>query len=836
MSLRKFSLREIKARPLRVLLTFLSIAIGVAAVVAVLLATATTRSAQQRMLKALSGKADVELLANGSQGFAYDQIKLVRERPEVSVAIPSLIRIATVFVDDEKTRTQVLGIDPRVDQEIREYQVAAGRQIEGYDEVLLDEGFSKSLGVSVDATLKMLGPAGIKDYRVVGLARPTGSSGMSIGGAVYMLLPAAQQLFKTPGKVDQVLVLLKPEQDKTAFQAALQSALSDSVTVRVPRTSSDMAREAMYATQNGMHMAVAFALLIAAFIIYNTFQMAVGERRKQLGILRAIGATRRQVSGVILKEAAWLSVLGVLAGCCLGYWGAGWINATTEGILQVDLPTVEWATYPFVVATLLGIGVAMLGAWMPAQRAGAVQPMEAMRAVEIRYNDDVVRRATPLGFVAIPAGLALLATAIAGWLPVGSDVVAIVLVLLGCVLLIPMLLDRCSGWMVWLLSGLLGVEARLARKQVMRHVGRSTLTIGVLFIAISTCVGMTGNILDNVENVRAWYSRAFIGDFFVRASTPDFATGASTDLPADIESQITSVPGVDKVEKLAFVSAQSQQDSILVVTREFSGDAQNYFDLQEGRETGLLDKLNAGQVVVGSVLAQRRQLHVGDRIPVETADGQQQLTIAAITNEYIAGGLTVYMARPVAIELLDARNTTALIVSADKSRLAQTETALRKITSDRNLILQSQSEMVAFIDGMVNGVIASMWMLLSIGCVIAALGLINTLTMNILEQTREIGMLRVVAMTRSQVRRMVVAQATLLGALGLIPGALAGVFVAYAISQSAMAVLGHDVVFHFRPGLILGCMLLGMALIFLASLLPAERAARIKLSAALHYE
>ncbi len=137
---------------------------------------------------------------------------------------------------------------------------------------------------------------------------------------------------------------------------------------------------------------------------------------------------------------------------------------------------------------------------------------------------------------------------------------------------------------------------------------------------------------------------------------------------------------------------------------------------------------------------------------------------------------------------------------------------------------------------MVNGVIASLWTLLTLGCSIAAMGLVNTLTMNILEQTREIGMLRVVAMTRQQTRRMILAQAIMMGVLGILPGAAIGVFVSYAISLSAQSILGHDIRFVFHPALVGGAIVVGILIVLVASLVPAERAARLKLSAALQYE
>jgi putative ABC transport system permease protein len=229
-------------------------------------------------------------------------------------------------------------------------------------------------------------------------------------------------------------------------------------------------------------------------------------------------------------------------------------------------------------------------------------------------------------------------------------------------------------------------------------------------------------------------------------------------------------------------------------------------------------------------------LGVGDKIPLETQTGTVQLTVAATVNDYMAGGLTIYLTREVASDLLSVTGVDAYVIQAEPAKMEQLEQQLQQYCRDNGLLLQSYADLVQSIDAMINGVVASLWMLLALGCVIAALGLVNTLTMNILEQTREIGMLRVVAMTRGQVRRMIFAQATLLGLIGLVPGAISGVFVAYAISLSAQSVLGHAITFHFRPGLVLGCLVVGLLTVLLSSLIPAERAARLQLSSALHYE
>ena len=834
MSLTKFSLREASSRPGRMVLTFLSIAIGVGAVVAVLLSTSTSRSAQREMLKAVSGKADLELVSDTPSGFSYDVLSKVRQASGVELAAPVLNRVAVLFVGDKRVRAQVFGIDPRIDQQVRDYEIVAGRLPTKYDEMLLDDSFAQSLQTGVDSTVKVL-HRGFQEFRVVGLVRPSGTA-IALGSSAYLVLPSAQSVFRAADNIDQIQIVVADGADVGTVKQGLQRVLPEGITLRVPRTSSDMTQETMFAPENGLRMAIAFAILIATFIIYNTFQMAVGERRKQLGVLRAIGATRGQVQWMILSEALWISIVGSLAGCVIGVWGANYLNQVTELLMHVELPGTHLTPLPFFIAVAVGIVVSLVGALAPARRASRVEPIEAMRAIEIHHNDQVIRRATPLGLIIIPTGFGLLWLAANDYLPIGGDIVAIVGILLGCVLLIPATLSSVSHGLAIALERFIGFESRLAQKQLTRHVGRTTLTVGVLFVAMSTSAGMAGNVLDNVRNVTDWYTRAILGDFFVRASMPDLATGAAADLPEGTGQALAKIEGIESLDPMRFVSARSGAGSVLVVVRDFVGNPEKMFDLAEGTGRAAVDGLRAGKAVVGSVLAQRLKIGIGGTIPLETADGTVQLDVAAVVNDYMAGGLTIYLTRDVAKKLLNVSGVDAYVIQAEPKKLKQVERELQAYCQANSLLLQSYAELVEDIDKMINGVIASLWMLLALGCLIATMGLVNTLTMNILEQTREIGMLRVVAMTRGQVRRMIFAQATLLGLIGLIPGAIAGTFVAYAISLSAQSVLGHAIAFHFRPGLVLGCLSVGIVVVMLSSLIPAERAARLQLSSALHYE
>jgi putative ABC transport system permease protein len=836
MALGRFSLREVSARPMRVLLTFISIAIGVGAVVAVLLSISTTRQAQRDMLRAISGKADLEVVSDIARGFPQSLLKQIRDTEGVEVAIPSIKRYAKLFFGEVSARTQVLGIDPRIDQMVRDYEITEGTHLKQYGDIVLDASFARSLGISVGDELRLLAGGGLKPYKVVGLATPRGSTSVSLGSAAYLILPDAEASFGSQGTLDEVQLLIKEDAIAADVETALRAVLPDGVTIQAPRTRSQMAEETMFATENGLYMAIAFAVLIAVFIIYNTFQMSVGERRRQLGILRAVGATRGQVGWMILRESLWISVLASIAGCVLGVYGAGFLTQATQDLMQVQLPNINLTLLPFIGAIAVGVGVSLLGALLPSRRASSVQPLEAIRALDSAHNAEVIAITRPLSVVAFVLGGILLFLAVSGLLPLGGDVTAVIILLLGGVLTIPTILVPLSSFIARGLRPWLGVEAELAQKQLTRHLGRSALTIGVLFVAVAASTGMAGNILDNVRNVKNWYSRAIIGDFFVRATNPDVATGAAADMPAGIEEQLKQVPGITSLDAIRYLNARSGENSVLLIVRDFIGKPTDFFDLVEGTDEQALSGLREGKVVVGTVLTQRLGLHQGDTIPLETQDGTKQLVIAATTNEYFGGGLAIYIQREVAEELLGVSGVDAYVVQADDGQLAAVEKELEAICRENHLILQSYADVVKFINGMVNSVIASLWMLLALGCIIAAMGLVNTLTMNILEQTREIGMLRVVAMTRGQVRRMIVAQAALLGLIGLIPGAMAGIFVAYVISLSAFSIIGHNIVFEMRPLLIFGCLFVGLIVVLVAALIPAERAARLKLSSAMHYE
>ena len=867
MPLKKLSRREIQSRPLRSLLTLFSIVIGVSAIVATSLSSSSARLAQMAMVSAVTGNAALEIEAAGGTSFDGKPLEPIKDIPGVAVASPVMKRLSqmTIVSDvneqepgqsntaDEPTsakkrppqiRIQLMGIIPNLDKQVRNYTIVSGQDLSDAttadrneaQPVLVDESFAKSVQLKVGSNVRFLTRDLIKDARVVGLTTSKDAASAIQSGSILADLRTVQRWFKSNGKIDSIQLVLEKDANVETVKKSIETLLPDGIKVRVPQLRSQLAQETTVGMETGLGLAIAFALVIAALVIYNTFQMNIGERRRQLGILRSMGASRKQLLWMIVREGLWLGTVGTILGCLLGFFGAGILRSATARLLQIDVPPAGWSIWPYVIASVCGIVISFLGAFFPALRAARLSPAEAMRVVATGEFDTSRKPWLVAGGFLISFGLGLQVLSISGIIDVSLVVPGAVFMLLGAVFLLPGILADLTFAVLFVLGPLLGTEGKLAQRQLLRHRGRTSLTIGIVFMAMGLGLGMASTILDNVRNVEGWHKRAIVGDFFVRAAMPDMNSGQAAEMPDGLVEQVRAMNGVRVVDSLDFVQSRIGETSVVVVVRNFSSESQDYFDLAEGDDADVLNKVRQGEIVLGSVLAQRLKLHTGDSISLDTTEGTTTLRIAGVANEYIAGGLTLYLETSHAKRLLNVEGADVIVVYSSPEEKANVGKELIKICDTYGLIFQSHSDLISIIRDKLNGAVGVLWAVLAMGSIIAAFGLINTLAMNILEQTREIGMLRVVAMTRGQIRKMILAQATIMGLIGIVPGAISGVWIAFVINLTTKPVTGHDVRFEIYPWLLFGALAFEMVVILVAAMMPAERAARLNLSTALQYE
>ncbi len=848
MVLWKYTLREVRSRPGRALLTLLSIVISVAAVVAVTVGKATTQEACQTMYENVAGRTALEI-ARQDDGF-FDQQEVldrIQRLPGVKAAVPSVQKLHVLYCNGHHVQLLVSGIDPTGKEALQNYDLAAGTTFRDRYDVMLETGLAQALGVQVGEEVKMPtlhGGTAVRRLRIAGLLSPKGTGNLNQIGVVFLPISTAEFFFAEVGKVNRISLVLDDSADENAVAGEIAQRLPEGLLVRPPIARAQLSKDTVKSVELGLMFAGAMMVGVAVIMIVNTFLMNVGERRRQLAVLRAIGTTRRQLIRAMLLEGMAMGLVGTVLGSLLGLGGAYLLTQAMGRVYSTAMPPLAITWGPFLLATVLGPGISLVAMFAPAYVAAKISPLEGMRTVVSKDG-----RRVSLGYVLLTLMLfvitgGLLAACISGYLPAEGTIYAGVLFTLAFLAFVPIMLGPMARLASFVLYPLLRVEGQIARRQVLRRRLRTSLTIGVLYVAVSTVISVGTTILNNVDDIHNWQSKTFQGDYFIRAFTANLGSGESPAMSESLRKDFRAVEGVADVDSLCFVKgtlrlpgAERAEQKVQVFVRDFTSEGGLPMNVKEGGDDAQVkQKLAEGQVVLGTVLANRDHLNIGDEITLETAKGPRQLRVAATTTIYLNGGLAIYMEGKTARQLLDIQGVSMYVIHTAPGTGTEVYGRLKALCDENGLMLQSFADLRRRVDSLITGVIASLWGILALGFVVGAFGIANTLTMNVLEQTRDLALLRVVAMTRWQVRKTILAQAIIIGFIGLTLGSAGGVIGSYTSNYCSGRLLGNPITFAFQPQLLGISFAIGMAVVLAAAWLPAERAARLNLLIALQYE
>jgi putative ABC transport system permease protein len=839
-------------------LTLLGIVIGVAASVAITVTVQTTRRAHREMFEALTGRASLEVVAQGQGGFDPEAAARIKRLSGVKQVVPAIQIPGVLQGGRGAVPVLVLGVDPAQDAAARDYSPRAGRLLDkraGRDapgEVLLEAGFAEAnrLGLGRSARLVTmtrqalpLAVPGFAELPVVGLLEPRGAATFNGGAVVFMPLPTAQRLFDLAGQVTSLQLVLEEDADADRVAADVRKELPTGLTVQMPSARGTLGQEGMMAIEQGLPALSASSLVAGAFVILNAFLMNLGERRRQLAILRALGATRAQVRRLLLREAVLLGGAGTVLGIGVGLALSVALRNAVGEVMQVTLPELRWTAAPFLVALVLGPGMAVTATYLPARRAGRRSPLPDLLH-QRGVRTEPVRRWP--GYV----GLALLATTLiivlsivngqvsaATALPLIAPTMALFLV--GCVLVIPLILGPLARLVGWVLKPLLGTESRLAMRHLERHEGRTALTVGVLLVAVVFAIGFCQTLMNNFRDIHRWLDRVAQGDFFVRGAWPDVSLSVSAaPLPEAEADEIQKLDRarIERVDKFRYILARAAGQDVAVLAYTYGRDLPLPLILAEGDPAAVRDGLLQGEAVLGTPLAKRLGLGAGDTITVETRQGPRALRVVGTATEYTGGGMALYLEWDLAKRLFQQQGAHAFNITARRGEAARLEEPLKAYCERHNYLFQSKADLRAMFDQQSAGFLGFLWALVALVFVVASLGIVNTLTMNVLEQTRELGALRAIGMKRGQVRKMVLAQAVALGLISLLPGVVGGIGLAYLMNLSTFPLMGVPIAFRLDFTLVAGCFVVALAVTVLAAFFPARRAARLRVMEALQYE
>jgi putative ABC transport system permease protein len=839
--------RSLAARPVRTALTIVGIALGVAVLAAALATSEGIDAAIDQTVADVAGRADLILTAFDESGLSDDSVAAVSELDDVDVAAPSIERrtyaVAPISADPGETAwtdapVAVLGIDPILDPGVRDLAVIRGSALSRPDEpsALISETLAAASGLDIGSELELFGAAAAPPeagrFRIIGIVRGDGPIVGAAGRVVIVPLERAKALFAMTG-VTRLDVVLQPGAGSAAVADALPAAIGEPYVLSTP---ADLAASLQASTREfraTMALVAAVALFAGAFLIFNTLSMTVTERVRDVALLRAAGATSGQVSAVVLGEALVIGLAGAALGLGLGLGLAVVLGGFVRGAFGFRA-ILDPSIGGLLLVAVIGLAVTLAAALEPARRAGSISPVAALRA---RAEPGIEGRAR-LRWLAVVAAV----VAVAGILlwpggAAGLDVtrpLAVYGLLLAVALVSPFVLPVLGRVAGLPFSVVVGVEERLARGALARDRSRTALTVGALTIGLALVVAIGTVALDARRSASLWIEDVIPGDELLTAVTP-VATGSEGPI-----GSFESIDGVDSVTPLATFPVAFRGvrlDATAVSGADFEADGRlTFVDGDRGAAFRAIDV--GGAVLVPEAHASRLDLELGDTMELATGtDASVPLSIVGI----IERGLPGRGGESILVGWSDASGTLG-VAGADALAVRYAAVADRESSSAavaelaRSLALQPVP--IERVEGAVSDALGRVFglfdLLALVAVVVAALGIVNTLAMDVAERVREIGILRATGMTRRQVGRMVVVEAGVLGLSGAILGVVTGLGAAMLLLSFAGARdLGGLAVPWPTIGL---AFLLGVGLAMLAAYYPARLASRLSIVRAVRAE
>jgi putative ABC transport system permease protein len=853
--MRRVLIRGLTARRLRLALTLLAVALGVSLITATYVFTDTINTSFEKIFQetnkgtdaAITPKKFIDTTEEGGTAptIPPSVLKQVRANPDVLVAQGSVFDTATVLGKDGERIGA--GGAPNFIASKAQYprfeasKITDGRFPRNADEAALDLGTSKKEGFKVGDRITVQGAAPRKDYVIVGLYQLGGVD--SFGGAtvVELILPEALRILGKPG-FDSINAAARdgvtPDQLVASLRRELPAAKYN------VRTGAEEARSQSQEISDNLGFLKTFLLIfgfvslfVGAFIIFNSFSITVAQRTRELGLLRAMGASRRQVLTSVLTEGVLLGFVGSLLGLLLGFALAPGIKALFVAV-GVDLPANGLVIEPrtIIVPLLVGTIVAALSSLAPAIRATRVPPMAALREAEAPTVGHVNRRLTIVAGVLLAAGVVLVALGLfaggstnATLLKLGAGTI---LTFVGVALLSPYLVGPMSSAIGWPIERIAGFPGRLARENAMRQPGRTAATAAALMVGVALVTFASVFAAGVAATIDGAVKDNFKGDFFV-SNVDGFSP-----FSAQVLKGVEQLDGVDKVSAIRFSKAKvkgvSGETGVSGIDPATLPELYK-LNVEKGPQDAVSQLGTTGGAIVKKNFAEDEGLKVGETLTLTTPTRTKlELPITGIVKD--DGGLIADVTVPLPLlersfdERKDAFGLVGADAGADKKAVQNRIDDLFEAKFPEGKV-QTAQEFIDSQTAQVNQLLGLIYALLSLAVIISLFGIVNTLVLSISERTREIGMLRAVGASRRQVRRIVRWEAVITALIGGILGCVVGLGLAVLFIQPLE---GFRLAIPFGQIIIL-ILLAGIAGV-LAAVWPARRAAKLDVLQALAYE
>jgi len=886
----RLSLRSLASKPLRTALTTLAILLGVAMITGTYALTdQIDKGFADIFTTAFKGTAviveptsEFGEMESAPRSFDAALLDEVRDVPGVRKAQGSYETMGAAIVDGEAVKT---GGAPTLltsvtDTPFSQATVVAGRGPEARNEVVIIQSFADESGLKVGDRFAVAAPAGMQQVEVAGIFE-WGNEG-SMGGTIVVAgrLQDVQAWAGEPGALTAISVASATGVEPEALAGRLDTALPASVTVK---TGEQAAADATAETADAIGsfltpVLLAFAgvsVFVGAFIIFNAFSITVAQRRREFAMLRAVGASPRQVLSSVVVEALALGIVASALGIAAGLGVALGINQLFQA-LGADIPVSGLILAPrtVLIAVAVGLGVTLLSALVPAVRATRVPPVAAMQEGQMlpptrfsRFSTAAAALVTAAGGASLAWGIVSDGSATGRLLYMGMGAL---LLFLAVAMLAKYIVRPVSRVIGWPLERVAPVVGRLARENAGRNPSRTAATAAALMIGLAMVVfvavfaeALKGSFSGAIsDSTRADLVAQDQGSFLTVPQTAvrelarlDGVAAASGSAMGRVqiagvgESEVYAVDPATWADVWGFKWEDGGDDELLAgltaAAPERAGDApaagsgdaaaSGSGDAESAAPSGSGDDPITGGVLLEAQSAAARKHDAGDTITVTAPSGRSaELTVLGFYRDSMAfTGMITGLGTFAALDIDTAAGLTLVRTEDGASQTATQKTVQRALADFPTQDVMTKAEYLDMIGKQVDQILTMFYGLLAMSVVISIFGIVNTLVLSVHERTRELGMLRAIGATRSQLRRMVRYESVITTVIGGILGTAVGVLFAYLIVTQ----MGGDGLVFGVPWLQLGLfMLLAAAIGVLAAVLPARRAANIRILDAIQYE
>jgi putative ABC transport system permease protein len=851
----RVALRGALSRKLRLLLTALSIALGVGFVAGAYVLTDTMTYAFTSLFTKTGAKVDVYVQAPShysDQRLSWaggnrapvpaSLVAAVERAPGVKVASGEVIGFAQIVAKDGKAITTsgapTLGTSAPGDPSLSSVTMRTGREPVRDGEISIDAQTARTHDFHVGDPVTVLFQGPTRSFTLVGIFGFDEVDSMAGATVVTFDLATAQQVMGKSDTYDDIAVKAAPGWSQERLRDSVAQAIGGRWEVITGQQQSNRTLDAVQQVLGFFSAAMlafaAIALFVGAFIIFNTFSILVAQRTREFGLLRAIGASARQVVVVVIVEALAVGTLASLVGLGLGA-GIAVLLTRLMGAIGIELPPapLQYQTRTVLAAMAVGIGVTLLAALGPALRTRGLSPMAALQSGLTGERRRSARRRLTLGVPATAVGLGLLLAGMTGRTGHGLllFLCGAVAIFLGATVLSPFVIRPTALAIGWPLARLFHLPARLGLRNAMRSPARTARTaaalmVGLALISLVTIVGasMKASATKAIDDV-------LTADYLV---TPT-AQGPGAAFSPQVAESIRPLPGVAAIGQIraGFMERDGALQTLGGTDAASLAAVTNITVL-----SGDLLHIDKGGVAIGKNVAAADGLGVGDVITMTfDATGPQRVPVVAVYDdaqgsargEYLIGmrtfadNYTTRLDSFVAVKLAAGADSAAVGAMISKAISAYPNVQLQDHMAFRNSVLAQVDQLLALV-----------YALLTLAVVISLLGIVNTLALSTIERGRELGLLRAVGMSRRDVRAMVRYEAVIVAVLGAVFGLVVGVLFA-AVALAALRDSGLGVAAYPVGELAMFVALSALAGV-LAAVVPARRASRVDILQAITSE